>query len=737
MGLRKRWAAALTAGGLLALGAPVAAAHADTAPAYRTDLRVLVLDDGGPSVASITAELTSEGIPFTDVLLSNTSRPVINAAFLTGTAPDGSVEARFQAVVMSSAYALGAGSAETTALTAYEQSYHVRQVDANTYPQPSVGLNWPQNPGYLGSLDGMTGTVTAAGLAGPFGYLKGSVPFEQINPSVVESYGFLATPLATQAAGASFTTFVGMPIPGSTQTGSLVGDYHHDGIDELVTTFAYNQYQQQWRLLARGMVDWMTQGVHLGFDRDYFGVQVDDVLLADNRWSPTLKCTMGSANCNPAAGSPDTVPIRMTAADVDYAKQWEAANNITLDLAYDGSGSDSTVAASGSDPTEAEFAANAASFRWVNGTYGHPYLGCVQNVTVVPWVCYTDGTGAPQWTNQAAITSAIQSNLTWAQGKGLSVDPSELVTYQNSGLALPPQQTQDNPSLAPALTAAGVTALASNGSTETAARQVGTALTVPGHQDDVYYNAATAAEETDEYNWVFTPTAQGGSGSCGTSTATGCLAAPLDETTGYQITIVPTEARIAMQRVMGNDPTPLVLHQSNFAEERIAYPLLNQIVSSYQALFNTNTPMVNLRLKDIAGQEQNQAAWNAALAAGTASGYQIGSTVTVSAPAGVQVPVTAPTGTVQVQQTGTTPTAVGSTYAGELSGWLAPGAGQSTVTIQTPAAPQAVHPSVVAAAPAAPAASGTPAVRPFVLTGVRKPVPFGPGDTVRWAADRR
>ena len=740
MGFRNRWAAALTAAGLLALGAPTALAHADAPAPFRTDLRVLVIDDGGPTVAAITAELAGEGIPYTTVSLSSPTRPTINAAFLTGTAPDGSVEAKFQAVVLSSAGALGSGTAETTALNSYEQTYGVRQVDANTYPSPAVGMNWPQNPGYLGALDGLTGQVTAAGTAGAFGYLKGAVPFEDNNPNVVESYGFLSTPLATEATGASFTPLVTMTIPGTTAAGSLVGDYQHNGQDELVTTFAFNQYQQQWRLLARGMVDWMTHGVHLGYDRDYLSVHVDDTLLNDSRWSVTNKCTQGEAGCTAAAGSNDATPIRMTAADVDYAKQWEAANGLSLDLAVDGSGSDAAVAATGSDATEAEFAANASSFRWVNGTYGHAFLGCVQNVTVVPWACSTDTTGATQWTSQAAVTSAIQSNLAWAQAKGLPVDPSTVVTNQASGLAIAPQQPLDNPSLAPALTALGISGLASNGSVESASRQVGSAVTVPRHPLDVYYNAATAAEETDEYNYLYTATAQGGSGACTGSTSSTCLAAPLDETTGYAGTIVPTEAKIAMQRVLGNDPTPEVLHQSNFAEDRIAYPVLNQILATYQGLLNTDTPLVNLSLKDTATQLQSQAAWNAAVAAGSVTAYQIGSTVTVSAPAGVQVPVTAPSGAVQVHQSGTT--AAGSAYAGELSGWLAPDPGQSAVTVQTTATPapqlrSSAARSHAAAAPVGPAAPAAVAVRPQEPAGIAVPAPFGPGDTTRLAADRR
>lgn len=141
----------------------------------------------------------------------------------------------------------------------------------------------------------------------PFSYLKGSVPFEDNDPNIGESYGYLATPLA----GADFKPLVEAPIPGTTEKGSLVGEYTHDGRKELVVTFVYNQYQQQYRLLARGIVDWVTQGIHLGYDRNYFAAHVDDVFLADDRWDTSLKCTPGDVTCPP--GTPESSnPIRMT-----------------------------------------------------------------------------------------------------------------------------------------------------------------------------------------------------------------------------------------------------------------------------------------------------------------------------------------------------------------------------------------------------------------------------------------
>ncbi len=251
---------------------------------------------------------------------------MIDADFLADTV-DGRPRAKYQAVVLPNDNPFAAGSAEMAALASYEQTYAIPQVDAYTYARPEAGLQYPVYGGYAGSLDGVAAAVTAAGQAGPFGYLDGAVPFEDNDAAVGESYAYLSTP----APGADFTSYVDAPIPGQSTRGSLVGEYRHDGRRELVVTFVYNQYQQQFRLLARGIVEWMTGGVHLGASRNYFAVHVDDVFAADDRWNTTLNCTPGDVDCTDPNATPD--PIRMTPADVTYATSWQTGHGFTLDLA--------------------------------------------------------------------------------------------------------------------------------------------------------------------------------------------------------------------------------------------------------------------------------------------------------------------------------------------------------------------------------------------------------------------
>ncbi|CAL9343235.1 hypothetical protein SUDANB1_00305 [Streptomyces sp. enrichment culture] len=698
----------LTVGVLIAaLGLPAGAAHADTTP--RVDLRVLVVSDGGPSTDAIAAELAAAGTPYTRIDLTQTGRTVIDAGFLADTV-DGRPRAKFQAVVLPNDNPFPAGSAEMAALTAYEQTYDIPQVDAYTYARPEAGLQYPVHGGYSGSIDGKRAEVTAAGRSGPFGYLDGAVPFEDNDPAVGESYAYLSKPVA----GADFTPYVQATIPGQSAKGTLVGEYRHDGRRELVVTFVYNQYQQQFRLLARGIVEWMTGGVHLGASRNYFSVHVDDVFAADDRWNSTLNCTPGDVDCTDPNATPD--PIRMTAADVDHTVDWQNDKDFTLDFAYNGAGSaDHREDNNGADALADRLIARRGEFRWINHTYSHPFLGCVQDTTVVPWKCATDADGSTRWMSRNDISDEIAINRVWGERAGLPLVNDELVTGEHSGMKVLPQQPEDNPNLALALGDNDIGWLGSDNSREPAQRRVGPATTVPRYPMNVFYNAGRAAEQVDEYNWIYTSRAQGGSGICEDNPATTtCLPAPLDTATGYADHIVPLETRIALGHVLANDPKPHFIHQSNLAEDRIAYPVLNGVLDGYEALFTEGTPVVNPRMRDIGTELRRRADWQAALRAGEVTAHRIGDTVTVDAPDGLAVPATLPTG---AKLAGA---AFGKAYAGAVSGWT-PSTGEP-LTLTLPAS---------APAPAADASGPAPATGPAPKTRV----PAGVTDPVGHTAD--
>ena len=61
------------------------------------------------------------------------------------------------------------------------------------------------------------------------------------------------------------------------------------------------------------------------------------------------------------------------------------------------------------------------------------------------------------------------------------------------------------------------------------------------------------------------------------------------------------ETRIAMGHLLGSDPRPHFVHQSNMTDDRILFPVLDSILDRYKTTFTEATPIVNPRMAE-AGQ---------------------------------------------------------------------------------------------------------------------------------------
>ncbi|HEU5108656.1 MAG TPA: hypothetical protein VFT95_08880, partial [Micromonosporaceae bacterium] len=666
----RRWLTVAGAATAILLGAAAPArAYATDA---RIDLKLLVVTDGRANVEAVTAQLDREGVPYSLVDTRSPGRDVITAAFLSDTV-SGQPRAKFQAVVLPHESALP--QAELDALAAYENRFKIRHLNAYTWAHPGVGLNYAT---WGGTVDGMSATVTPAALAAGFGYLDGPLRFDDVDPIVPESYAALATGSTTLPAGATFTPFLSVPVPGGDPAAPAapIGVYSHDGREEMVMTVSFNQFQTHARVLAHGVVEWLTRGIHFGHWRNYFSVHIDDVFLPDDRWHTEANCTFGD-DC-PAGTAPNT-PIRMTAADVDHLVAWQNAKGIKLDMAFNGEGAEDAGAA---DPLTARLLAQRANLRWLNHTFGHPNLGCEQDFSVVPWRCATDANGQVRYASQAEIEFQISQNITWARGKGISLDSSELVTGEHSGLRSLPQMPVDNPNLAPALNRTGVRTIAADNSRDPQSRMIGNARTAPRHPMNIFYNVATKAEEVDEYNWIYTSAEDGGSGICTANPATSTCIEPLPGAAAFDSYIVPIEARIALGHVVSNDPRPHYAHQSNITQDRILYPVLDEILARYAATYASNTFVVNPKMAAVAEQLRRADAWRAAVTAGTVEAYLSGGRVTVLNRAGsgsLHMPVSMPNGTsvVTLSLLGiellTGP--YGESYAGGKSAWTSVPAG--------------------------------------------------------------
>jgi hypothetical protein len=464
-----------------------------------------------------------------------------------------------------------------------------------------------------------------------------------------------------------------MTIPGTSAAGVLLGVYNDNGRERMVLTGAMNENQTQQQLLFNGILNWLTYGVHLGTERNYFSVHIDDVFLPDARWSAANNCTVGD-DCAASVNEPDII---MTAADVDFLVQWQNANGVKLDMVYNGGGYNDAVAA-GPFPLGDRLLAVRSSLRWVNHTLDHLYLGCIQDFSVVPWRCATNSSGAILWTTYQDLFNQIRVNQQFSTSKGLGIVSSELVTGEHSGLRRAPQEPSDNPNLARALRDAGITWVASDNSREALPRKIGSTTTSPRYPMNIYYNTGKKTEAVDEYNWVYNAAGQGGSGVCETNAASTCIA-PLDVNQDFDRYIVPQEARAMLLHMLSNSPRSHYAHQSNLAEDRILYPVLDKALASYKGAFSTQTPVVNASLTELGTELQRQVNWGAGRA--RISAYIQAGALNVTLGSGTTstlAPVTVPSA------------ATGGTlasYAGYRTGWN---------TVSTTTRPKYTLPSSVA-----------------------------------------
>jgi hypothetical protein len=784
---------------LIAAAVPVvlAATPNHIGPGQRLDAKVLLLSADGtePGFAAWKYQLTREGVPF-DAVVSYTGTAKTSTLTDDRLADYGAEHAKYDAVILASgdlghqvanpggtttSYLSALTDVEWSVLARFEKTFGVRQLSDYTAPGPAHGLVTVGGA----SQDGQTGTLTDAGKAA-FPYLKGPVPIPNDDPSTTssEAFGYAGTPTNP----AAWQTLVSAP-----GGGAYLGIYTHpeDGREEMVMTVAANENQSHAQLLRHGMLNWVTRGVFLGYQRNYLELQVDDLFLGDDAWQPATHVT----SYDPAAAS------RMSAGDVTQAVQWSKARSVRIDFAFNGGGSALWQEQTGqaSDPLVGAIQANRSAFGFVNHTFDHPNMDC---------------------STASFITKEINDNNAWATAHQLATDPREVVTGEHSGLANsrpgnpgtidPPSIDDAEPaaittgtgvpagtydyavtarsaagestgSVAPgvvvaaaqnvtvsfnavchavsyqlyrsvagsaAWTLVGTLARADNAATDdgtnpitltivddqaagtagapptangaaiapyaqnpnylagvlnagirfiatdasktypqdpanVAGAQWGLGATfaegtppasfqaVPRYPSNVYYNVSRQGQQLDEYNWIYVAPANGG----------GCV--PIANVTTCRTTAatwaeyLASENTIMFRHLMGNDPRPHFMHQSNLADYNpalpetdpnqggILYPVVDGLLGRYDAAIDrAKAPLVQLTSAQIAATLAQQSAWAAHVAAGDVTAWLQDGRLHVKNASGQPV---------DVPLTGTT---VGDLYAGQRSGWktIAPGA---------------------------------------------------------------
>ena len=471
-------------------------------------------------------------------------------------------------------------------------------------------------PTWSGRLDNITACLTERGLE-VFPYLRGALPID------LGTWGYLATPDPDEC----FESLLVAP------DGSSLLGIHRDGEgrERMVQTFDANSGQVQGHLLRQGILAWLTRGTHLGYQRNYLSVQVDDVLLPNHSWDPERHAT-----------ATDRAEIlRMTADDAAQTARWSRTRGVRLDLACNGGGSQRYECEHGidRDPLLDALLAERNAFGWINHTFEHRNL---------------------DEASSEAIEREIEQNLEWAANQGIEFEPQVLITGEHTGLAnltaTPPRG--ENPNLAPALSARKIRFLAcdasrpyARGGSDPDTRPVpagapfvtGGAVAIPRYPTALAHDVATAEQLLDRLR------------------STGH--AP-DESWPQ---LVSREARRILIKLVGNDPRPHFFHQSNLlangagesgSSSSLVCELLDRVLGLYQSLILPSMPFVQPRLAEIGRCLLRLEAWREATAAGQIVAYvESGGVRIVSrARTALELPLTG--------------TMLGDEYGGSRSAWL-------------------------------------------------------------------
>jgi hypothetical protein len=230
----------------------------------------------------------------------------------------------------------------------------------------------------------------------------------------------------------------------------------------------------------------------------------------------------------------------------------------------------------------------------------------------------------------------------------------------------------------------------------------GTAQVAPRHPINIFYNAATNAQELDEYNTLYTSVAP--DSQCQSTSVTTCsstlftfpevISQVVSGMFQNMLSNSPETSYVHQTNLMGTPPYSSALPPANYVPaatsqpgtdgDGLLYEVLNPLISEYDGYFNSNTPYEQLTLGGIGATLAEQDAWAPIQAASspTVTASEQNGVVTVgNTGSAVSVPVTVPPGTT------VNGSPFGQAYGGELSSWVNLGSGGTeTLTENVPPA---------------------------------------------------
>jgi hypothetical protein len=586
------------------------AACVPPAPAHpQVDLKVLVISTGDrtedPGLELMARTLDQIGVPY-DVLDSTTT-DLTDGTLSTGN------RGHYNGIVLTQADLFAPGGSGFTGdewrrLHSYERTFKVREAIISGFPVTDAARDLDYGMAAAGANVSTQGRwVAPAGSGRLFNYVNTA------NTLPIPEYSVWATP----RSGGPGPRVTPLLVDDADRSRVLVSQLDYsDGRQVLLSTVGNAWFWLHSNVLAYQFLDFATGGLFIGGRFVSLSTHTDDMFLADDLWDPATNRT-----------SPD-VSYRITPADLDAARAattaFRAAHPLAagwrIQLPFNGAGANAL-----SDPLTWSALWNKNEFNWINHTYR-----ALQMDRLCPDPDEPQPPECPVTDYQTAHDEIAVNRLVWAQlglpgydqgvpyllsdshaglhdRRGTEEDPSDDVPFPE-GL---------NPNFFRAAHDLGVRFVASDSSRPNQDRE----QRVPGFTDmvilpryptNVYVNATTPAENTDEYNWLYHDRfVEQGQDPC---TTPGAVCAPKT----YE-QLLASEAETAVNHMLSGREWPHYFHQSNLRNygggRSLQLDWVNAVMTRYERLLTlpVKTPLAHelgpAALDRIVAAEQHVRGW--------------------------------------------------------------------------------------------------------------------------------
>jgi hypothetical protein len=492
---------------------------------------------------------------------------------------------------------------DVSKLNTYASQYSVRMVCYYGWPEATWGLQAADSGASYTATSPLNVTLTSAGAA-VFPYLKPTATIP-VSGGTSGVWAYRAT--ATAAAGETTTPLLmaGSYTVGVTHTTS-------DGRQTLALTMDNYPALLHSMAFSYGVINWVTNGVFLGSRRVYLGPEVDDLMLGNKLYAPTLPECPDDPSC----------PVYWASAGADLVgfRNWQT--NLQSDplfttfhgtFAYNGIG---TTWFLPTDPIFAAISSSSSNFTWVSHTWDHANLDCYA----------TDSNGNCIPATLAQSQAELSQNIAVYPSLGIVFDSIDMVTPFNGGL--------DNPSFVQAAAQAGIQYIVYAGdppSTQTGlvSPYSPSIFEMTRRTPDMYFDVDSPTPGAygswpDEFNAEYGPA--------------GTIPTYSQNQTYSQVLAIESDL-IVRTNMLAYEPYPLAFHMDNLllydGTHSIMTDLLNASIAEYESIFTL--PVLTLDMHTIAPILQTFASYTAS---GVVGVYTPGVSVVLTTINAATIPVT-------------------------------------------------------------------------------------------------